>query len=184
MKKFLLIISMFIIRVASGQTIGNITLTNAYTNEAVSLSQYTTPIIVVFTSNECPFDNYYKTRIKEMITAYQGKIQFLLINSNPDAQESAEKMVIHYADLGVPYLTDKDQKAMEAFGAHKTPEVFVLKPEGGKFSVQYNGAIDDNPQVATDVKQFYLKEAIEKLMSGTKIEVANNRAVGCTIRRK
>lgn len=170
----------------NAQTIGDFSLANAYTGETVSLSQYNSSaaVVLVFTSNECPFDNYYKSRLKEMVTAYQGKVQFLLINSNTDAQESTEKMAIHNTDLGIPYLADKEQKAMEAVGARKSPEVFLLKPEGGKYSVQYSGAIDDNPQVATDVKQFYLKEAIEKLLSGGKIEVTNNRAVGCTIRKK
>lgn len=184
MKKFLLIISVFSMGAAFGQTIENLTLTNAYTNEAISLNQYTTPIVVVFTSNECPFDNYYKTRIKEMIATYEGKVQFLLINSNLDSQDSPEKMAIHNTDLGIPYLADKEQKAMEAFGARKSPEAFLLKSTGDKFTIQYSGAIDDNPQVATDVKQAYLKEAIEKVLNNKPIEVANNRAAGCTIRRK
>ena len=179
---FFCLVSVFL----NAQTIGDFSLPNAYTGETVSLNQYnsSSAIVLVFTSNECPFDNYYKSRLKEMVTAYQGKVQFLLINSNSDTQESSEKMAIHNTDLGIPYLADKEQKAMEALGARKSPEVFLLKPEGGKYSVQYSGAIDDNPQVATDVKQFYLKEAIEKLLNGAKIEVMSNRAVGCTIRKK
>lgn len=186
MKIITIILFCFVSVFLNAQTIGDFSLTNAYTGETVSLSQYnsSSAIVLVFTSNECPFDNYYKSRLKEMVTAYQGKVQFLLINSNTDTQESSEKMAIHNMDLGIPYLADKEQKAMEAVGARKSPEVFLLKPEGGKYSVQYSGAIDDNPQVATDVKQFYLKEAIEKLLKGAKIEVMNNRAVGCTIRKK
>lgn len=179
---FFCLVSVFL----NAQTIGDFSLPNAYTGETVSLNQYNSSaaVVLVFTSNECPFDNYYKSRLKEMVTAYQGNVQFLLINSNTDTQESSEKMAIHNMDLGIPYLADKEQKAMEALGARKSPEVFLLKPEGGKYSVQYSGAIDDNPQVATDVKQFYLKEAIEKLLNGAKIEVMSNRAVGCTIRKK
>jgi hypothetical protein len=111
-------------------------------------------------------------------------VQFLLVNSNLDAPESTEKMAIHNTDLGIPYLADKEQKAMDALGARKTPEVFLLKSEGGKWLVQYSGAIDDNPQVASAVKQSFLKDAIDKVLSGAKVEVNNNRAVGCTIRKR
>jgi hypothetical protein len=48
----------------------------------------------------------------------------------------------------------------------------------------YSGAIDDNPQVAKDVKQTFLKDALTKVLAGEKIETVSQRAVGCTIRRK
>ncbi|MBK7653716.1 MAG: hypothetical protein IPJ20_27545 [Flammeovirgaceae bacterium] len=73
---------------------------------------------------------------------------------------------------------------METFGARKTPEVFLLSMAGGKFTVVYSGAIDDNPQTASDVKQTFLKDAIEKLLAGQKVDVAVERVAGCTIRRK
>ena len=165
--------------------IQNFSLTNVVDGKPISLDQYaSSPVVVVFTSNECPFDNYYKGRIKEMISSYSGKVQFLLINSHPTPEESDEKMAIHLADLSAPYLADKDQTVMENFGAKKSPEVFVLKPAAGKFMMMYSGAIDDNPQVSTDVKQNYLKDAIDKVLSGQRIEVISNRAVGCSIRRK
>ena len=164
----------------------NFTLTNVVDSKQISLDQYSssTGVAVVFTSNECPFANYYKERIKEMIGAYAGKIQFLLVNSYTEPEESAEKMTIHYSDINVPYLADKDQIAMTSLGAKKSPEVFLLKSVGGKFTVMYSGAIDDNPQVPKDANQKFLKDAIDKLLTGQKIEIANNRAVGCSMRRK
>ena len=152
----------------------------------ISLSNYHSAkaVVVVFTSHECPFDNYYKDRIKELIQAYAGKVQFLLINSNTEEQESAEQMAIHYTDLQVPYLADKDQAVMTNLGAKKTPEVFVITSSGGKFTVAYSGAIDDNPQSAKDARQYFLKDAIEKVLAGQKIEVPTQRATGCTIRKK
>ena len=166
--------------------IASFTLTNAVDGKTISLDQYASSsgVLVLFTSNECPFDNYYKDRIKEMIDAYSGKIQFLLVNSYLEPDESPEKMHIHYADLNVPYLADKDQVAMNALGARKSPEAFLLKNSGGQFTTVYSGAIDDNPQVPKDANQKFLKNAIDKMLAGQKIEAANNRAVGCTMRRK
>jgi peroxiredoxin len=166
--------------------IQNFTLTNVVDGKMISLDQYSSSnaVVVMFTSNECPFDNYYKDRIKEMIGVYAGKVQFLLVNSYIESEESVEKMHIHYSDLNVPYLADKDQLAMNALGAKKSPEVFLLKISGGKFMTAYSGAIDDNPQVSKDVNQKFLKDAIDKMLSGQKIEVTNNRAVGCSMRKK
>ena len=106
------------------------------------------------------------------------------MNSYVESEESVEKMHIHYSDLNIPYLADKDQLAMNALGAKKSPEVFLLKNSAGKFMTAYSGAIDDNPQVAKDVNQKFLKDAIDKMFGGQKIDVTNNRAVGCSMRRK
>jgi peroxiredoxin len=187
MKKLILI---FMIAISSytqaQQPIQNFTLNNVVNGKTVSLDQYSSlsAVVVLFTGNECPYDNYYKDRIKQLIETYTGKVQFLLMNSYDDPQESPEKMAIHYTDLNVPYLADKDQTVMENFGARKSPEAYLLKPSDGKFSVVYSGAIDDNPQVSTDTKQNYLKDALDKLLAGQKVDVVNNRAMGCTIRRK
>ena len=173
--------------ITNGQApVQNFTLTNVVDNKSVSLDQFSSSaaVVVLFTSHECPFDNYYKDRVKEMINAYAGKVQFLLVNSSIEPDESIEKMHIHYSDLNVPYLPDKDQVVMNALGARKSPEVFLLKNSGGQFTTAYSGAIDDNPQVPKDINQNFLKDAINKLLAGQKIDVINNRAVGCSIRRK
>ena len=174
------------VEIKAQTVVQNFTLTNVVDGKTITLEQYssTSGVVVLFTSNECPFDNYYKDRIKEMIGNYAGKVQFLLVNSNIEAEESAEKMAIHYTDLNVPYLSDKDQVVMTSLGAKKSPEAFLLKSSGGKYVVVYSGAIDDNPQVSKDVDQFYLKDAVDKLLAGVKIEVSISRAVGCSIRRR
>jgi peroxiredoxin len=187
MKKLLIGILLVVAFSANAQTeIKDFSLTNIKDGKQVSLSNYksSSGIAVVFTSHECPFDNYYKDRLKELANTYSGKIQFLFINSNQETEENAAQMAIHYGDLPIPYLADKDQNAMEAFGARKSPEMFLLSTIGGKFIVVYSGAIDDNPQAASDVKQNFAKNAIDKLLAGQKIEVAMQRAAGCTIRRK
>lgn len=168
------------------QEVKDFSLTNTKDGKVVSLSglSASTGTAIIFTSHECPFDNYYKERLKDLVAQYSGKVQFVFINSNQESQESIEQMAIHYKDINVPYLADKDQVAMEALGARKSTEAFLLSTANGKLNVFYSGAIDDNPQVAKDVKQAYLKDAIDKLLAGQKLDVANQRASGCTIRRK
>ncbi|MCX8489484.1 MAG: redoxin domain-containing protein [Cyclobacteriaceae bacterium] len=172
--------------ITNGQaSVADFSLNDVNKKTTVALSEFKNfnAIVVLFTTNECPFDSYYKTRVKTLIDSYSGKVQFLLINSANDPQETPEKMAIHYTDLGVPYLEDKEQIAMDLFGARKSLEAYLLKPEGNQFKVIYSGAIDDNPQVAADTKENYLKNAINKVLNSQKIEFETNRVIGCTIRR-
>lgn len=168
--------------------IQDFSLLNVGDNSTVSLESFQScaGLVVLFTSNDCAYDGYYTSRVKSLINSYKGKIQFLLINAYLEPNEAADKMKIKYDSwaLGVPYLADKSQTAMECLSARKSPEAFLLKNTGGKYFLFYSGAIDDNPQVANDVKQNYLKEAIDKLLAGQQIDVANVRAVGCSMRRK
>ncbi len=187
MKKLFVVILLSAALISNAQTeIKDFTLTDVKSEKAVSLANFksSTGIAVVFTSHECPFDNYYKDRLKGLVNSYSGKIQFLFINSNQEVEENVAQMAIHYSDLDIPYLADKDQVAMGVFGARKSPEVFLLSTANGKYTVVYSGAIDDNPQAASDAKQNFLKDALDKLVAGQKIEPATQRAVGCTIRKK
>ena len=168
------------------QPVNPFALTDVADGSSVSLDSYSTPVVVIFTSNECAYDNYYTSRIKSLIGQYAGKIQFILINAHVGPAESAEQMSMKYKTWGlnVPYLADKDQLAMDILGARKSPEAFLLQKTAGKYFLVYKGLIDDNPQVASDVKQNYLKENIDKLLAGQKITVPEMRAIGCSIRKK
>ena len=68
------------------------------------------------------------------------------------------------------------------FGAKKTPEAYLLKPNGQKFSVVYKGAIDDNPQNPSDIGEAFLKNAIEIVIKGESINHMKSRPVGCMIK--
>jgi len=86
-------------------------------------------------------------------------------------------------DYQSPYLSDANQSVSDKFGATKTPEVFVLKNQGGNFVLKYKGAIDDNPQVANDVTSSYLKDALESILSNQPVKITEKRATGCMIHR-
>lgn len=125
-------------------------------------------------------------RIKTLAQQYQSKVPFLLVNSDADAGESTDNMIKRAQQLALtlPYLADKDQSLMQSLNAHKSSETFLLKNSNGKFTVAYRGAIDDNPQVASDVKRSYLKEAVDKCLAGQTIDATEVRPVGCNIRKK
>jgi len=190
MMKHLLMIALLVGTTVSiqAQQVANFALTNVGDGKVVSLDTYSSSagVAIIFTSNACAFDDYYRSRIDKLSREYQDKVPVLLVNSNPDPLETVDNMTrkAQQLNLNIPYLADKDQALMKKLGASKSPQVFLLKNNGGKFSIVYRGAIDDNPQVEADVRHAYLKDAIDTLLTNQKVATPEVRPVGCTIRKK
>lgn len=186
MKKIIFLIFTLTTTAGFSQQVKDFSIINVIDGKTVVLGDFKEGpgLIIIFMLNNCPFDDYYLGRIKSLT---QYNVPLLLVNSSPDAVESNENMSKRVSQLGlsVPYLADKDQLLMLDLNAHKSTEAFLLKNSNGKFNVFYHGAIDDNPQVAGDVKNSYLKDAISKMLAGQNSEAAVEvRAVGCNIRKK
>jgi hypothetical protein len=78
-----------------------------------------------------------------------------------------------------PFAVDEGSKIAAAFGAGRTPEVFLLDP---KLKVVYHGAVDDNSQDEAKVKARYLKDALLALAQGQDIAVKETKSLGCSIK--
>lgn len=163
----------------------NFSLTNVSNGQYIALTDFTsqTGVVIIFTSTDCPYDSYYLGRIQELSEVYRSRITIILINPNPGESMDQMKKYVEQNKLTVPYLWDLEQKAMSTLAARKSPECFLLQNISGKFSVVYKGAIDDNPQTASEVNHFYLKDAIDALLAKQKIETPEVRPVGCSIRK-
>ncbi len=172
--------------------IENFTLVDVISNRSVSLNDYKSEkgVVLLFTSNACPYTRLYEDRIISLAKEFQGRgIQFLLINSNTASDsndDSVEQMATVARQKGYtfPYLADKEHKAANLFGATKTPEVMVLQNSGDMFTLKYRGAIDDNPQLPNDVSAQYLKEAIQAVLNKQNLSVVERRPTGCMIKKE
>jgi peroxiredoxin len=173
--------------------IENFTLVDAASNKTISLADFAgeRAVVVVFTSNYCPYARLYEDRIISLSEEYAGRsVQFLLVNSNTsmdNIDDSVEEMARHAKEKGYrfPYLADKEHRVAEMLGATKTPEAFVLQNNGtGSFVLKYRGAIDDNPQVAQEVTVNYLRDAITATLNRRNISIAEKRPTGCMIKRQ
>ncbi len=147
-------------------------------------------VIVVFTCNHCPFAKAYEDRIIDLDKKFAAS-GFPVVAINPsDASsyddDSFEKMVVHAKEKNYtfPYLSDETQAVAKAFGATRTPHLFILKNEGGKFMVQYIGTIDDNAQDPASVTKRYVEDAIGNLLAGKPVVTTQTKAVGCSIKWK
>jgi len=143
--------------------------------------------IIVFTCNTCPFAVKYEDRINDLAKKYKEKGYVLLaINPNdPEAQpdDTFELMQKKAKDkkFAFPYLVDEGQKIYPQYGATKTPHVFLLDKN---HTVKYIGAIDDNTDDASAVKERYLENAIAALEKGNEPSPVVTKAIGCSIKVK
>jgi hypothetical protein len=190
MKTMLLFVLLFVITTdrLSAQQVSNFTLNDVVSGKPVSLETYPScaGIAVIFTSNTCAFDEYYRGRISRLSIDYSDRVPVLLVNSGIEPGDSEDNMIKKATQLKlkVPYLSDKEQSLMKQLGAMRTPQAFLLKNNGGNFSIVYRGAIDDNAQVEADVRHAYLKDAIDILLTNQAIQTPEVRPMGCTIRKK
>jgi glutathione peroxidase-family protein len=171
-----------------GGTVADFKLKNV-DGSVISLSNYKDKkgVIVVFTSNHCPFSKAYEERIVGLDKKYAAQgFPVLGINSNDagDYEENSfENMKKRAQEKGYtfPYLQDETQAVAKAFGATRTPHVFILRNDGSKFTVQYIGTIDDNYQDPAGVTKRYVEDAVSNILMGKPVVVTQTKAVGCAI---
>lgn len=158
----------------------------------VSLSSYPDAkgFVVIFTCNGCPYAQAYQDRIVAIDKKYKSQgYPVIAINPNdpgiaPD--DSFEQMVAVAKKKGFtfPYLVDEKQEVYKAYGATKTPHVYLLQKKGSDLVVQYIGAIDDNYKDASQVKTAYLANALDAVIAGKSPEPSSTKAIGCGIKDK
>jgi hypothetical protein len=78
-----------------------------------------------------------------------------------------------------PYAIDSGSVLARAYGATRTPEAFLFDGAG---KLVYHGTIDDNAQKPDDVKERYLKDALQALVDGKPIKTSETKSLGCTIK--
>ena len=143
-------------------------------------------LLVIFSCNTCPWVIKWEDRypvVQELATA--NDIGIILLNPNEDYRDKGdgmEDMILHAEKAGynLPYVLDKNHYVADAFGASRTPHVYLFNAED---KLVYVGAIDDNANSAADVEEFYIKDAIEQLSAGQAITQSSTKSIGCTIKR-
>ena len=92
------------------------------------------PILLEFTSDDCPYCVKMKPIIKELQDAYGEKIQFVIANTGNN--EEARKLAMFYRVRGIPavFIHDNEGKIVEKYEGFTTRETLkkginkVIKP--------------------------------------------------------
>lgn len=141
--------------------------------------------MVMFSCNACPWVKAWETRIAELGNrAPDMGIGVIVINPNDPtkvAEDSYEVMQERARERGFkfPYVVDDTSGVAKAFGATRTPEVFLFDAAG---KLVYHGAIDDNAREPEKVEKHYLADALRAVAAGKPVPVAETKAIGCTIK--
>ncbi len=143
-------------------------------------------LLVMFSCNTCPVVGKYQSRTLEIGKfAGDNEVGVVLLNSNEairDDGESYDDMKNYAREQGYKfsYLVDQNSVMADAFGATRTPELFLFDKTG---KLVYHGAIDDNANGPNKVTRQHAKIAIEEMIAGKKVSTSTTRSVGCTIKR-
>lgn len=137
--------------------------------------------VVLFVATRCPYSNAYNDRMRQLATQFQKRgVAFLGVNSN--VTEPAHEVAQHRQKHKLPFtiVKDPESRIADAFGATKTPEVYVLNREG---TIVYHGRIDENFQKPAEVKKPDLRLALNALIEGQPLKRSVTKAFGCSIKR-
>ena len=142
-------------------------------------------LLVVFSCNTCPWVDAWEDRYISVSKLSQKKgVGMIAINPNQGSRNKGDGMVdmqtrAKKAKYDFYYTLDKESKLASAFGASKTPHIYLFNNKG---TLVYRGAIDDNARKPKKVKKAYLMDAIDAMVAGEKIEMASTKALGCGIK--
>jgi len=143
--------------------------------------------LVVFSCNTCPWVIRWEDRYVSLANTYAQKgIGMIAVNSNAarfGSEDSLEEMLEHAKNNGYnfPYAQDPESELASAFGATKTPHIYLFD---GDDKLVYRGAIDDNAKNAKKVDEPFLANAIDALLAGNPINPQTTKALGCSIKFK
>lgn len=149
-------------------------------------------LAIVFESNHCPVSQLYEGRIEKLYADYRSKgVTLVAINPNnaksvrldelgyTDVTDSLPEMKLRAKLRGIdwPYLYDGETQGVSTtFGAVATPHIFIFDQQR---KLRYQGRIDDN-QREDLVKSTDARNALDALLAGRPVPVAETKAFGCT----
>ena len=141
--------------------------------------------LVVFTCNHCPWAKAWETRIVDLGNGYRKKgVGVIAINPNdpsdyPEDTYAEMQKRAKQRKIGYPYVVDATSNVARAFGASHTPEAYLFDA-GGK--LVYHGGIDDNAKQPDKVEAHWLRDALDAVVAGKAVPLAETKAFGCSIK--
>ena len=136
--------------------------------------------LVMFSCNSCGSVLAYQDRIAMYLNKFQeAGVGIIVVNPNDPAQaevDGFEGMQQRAKELGFefPYVVDATSDVARAFGATRTPEVFLFDTDG---LLVYTGGIDDSKD-PEQVNETYMADAVKALIAGDEIAVQESRSLG------
>jgi peroxiredoxin len=137
-------------------------------------------VIVNFWSAECPHSERADALLVANLAQWGQDVELLSIASNRN--DSARMVAAAARARRLPsVLIDAEHIVADLYKAVTTPHAFVVDRDG---ILRYRGAIDDVTFRQRKATRFFLKEAVEVLLTGRLPDLQETPAYGCTIVRE
>ena len=149
----------------------------------VKLSDYAGKIVVLEWWNEgCPYVQRHaqEQTMQKVADKYKEKgVVWLAISSNAGVSNEQNKKAVEKFKLSYAILNDSTTAVARSYGAKATPHMFVIDKQG---KIAYSGAIDNDPEGDKKDDVNYVAKAIEELINGGTVSVAETKAYGCGVK--
>jgi peroxiredoxin len=148
----------------------------------------TEALLVVFTCNHCPYAKAKIGLLNDLAAEYDD-LAVVGINPN-DADEypddSFEAMRERVADGTVAYdayLRDETGAVAAAYDAVCTPDPFLFgRDADGAYRLRYHGRLDDALNPDDEPTEFYIRDAVDAVLTGEDVEIPDRPSRGCSIK--
>jgi peroxiredoxin len=140
-------------------------------------------LTIIFSANHCPYVAAWEDRMIALGAEFGGRNVGFAVVSSLDATkyplDSFAEMAkrAHEKHYPFPYLYDESQAVARAFGATRTPEVFVFDADR---RLRYHGAIDSDFEEGEN-REHYLRDALTALLAGESPAIAQTPPLGCRL---
>jgi peroxiredoxin len=151
--------------------------------ETLRLSDARGKVVVLLVQGAvCPCSEAYIPRVNAIAARYEPKgVEVWGFNPNVTETEEQTKAYTVKHNLAFPLAYDAGGKVADQLGAACTTEVWLVDREG---VLRYHGRIDDDIYHPEKVKHTDLVNAIDAVLEGKPVPVAETHAYACTISRK
>jgi len=145
-------------------------------------------LLVMFICPHCPYVKHIQRSLGEMAKDYAGgDLAIVAIGSNDVAQypeDGPEGMSLQASECGFdfPYCYDQSQEVAKAYHAACTPDFFLFDRDR---RLAYRGQFDDSrPKNDLPITGRDLRAAIDDVLAGRAVSVAQRPSIGCNIKWK
>lgn len=161
-------------------------------SKSVSLSDFKGKVVVLeWTNYGCPFvvKHYGSGNMQKLQAdaAAKGVVWLAICSSAPKQQGHATpadalKACTERKSAATAYLIDESGATGRAYGAKRTPEIYVINADG---ILVYKGAIDDKKSVdPADIAtaKNLVAAAIDETLAGKPVSTPETEAYGCSVK--
>lgn len=155
-------------------------------------------VVLEWFNPECPFVKaaHGQGELQTMAKKVARKdLVWLTINSGAPGKQGhgadRNRAALNEFAMGNPILLDEDGAVGRAYGAEKTPHLFIIDPKG---VLVYRGGIDNAPMNVVDdarprpagqnagMRFNYVQAALDEIAKGKKVTFPETPAYGCSVK--